>query len=141
MRTQWNIVMAPCATIILGLVLGIAPAYGIEDKASVRITLDEAIKMALKYNEALNALRTTIEQSQHLETTANLRPNPGLSASWSPLPLFHPDEGFKNYFKDSSGLDIGLSYTIERGAKRNIVGRRQQLLSDTRRREDKVLPS
>ena len=118
MNTQSKMVRVACTSVALCLALMIAPAYGAEDKATVHITLDEAIKMALKYNEALNALRTTIEQNQHQETTANLRPNPGLSASWSPLPLFHPDEGFKNYFKDSSGIDIGLSYTIERGAKR-----------------------
>ena len=96
MNTQSKMVRVACTTVALCLALMIAPAYGSEDKATVRITLDEAIKMALKYNEALNALRTTIEQNQHQETTANLRPNPGLSASWSPLPLFHPDEGFKN---------------------------------------------
>ena len=107
-----------CAATGLCLALAIAPAYGAEDNAPVRVTLDEAIKMALKYNEALNAVRTTIEQNQHQETTAGLRPNPGLSVGWSPLPLFKPSEGFGNYFKDSSGLDIGLSYTIERGGKR-----------------------
>jgi len=118
MRTQLKMVCGVCTTIGGCLALMIAPAYGAEDKATVRITLDEAIKMALKYNEALNALRTTIEQSQHQETTANLRPNPGLSVGWSPLPLFKPDEGLGNYLKDSSGASVGLSYTLERGAKR-----------------------
>jgi hypothetical protein len=79
-----------CTTVVLGLVLAIAPAYGAEEKAPVRITLDEAIKMALKYNEALNALRTTIEQSQHQETTANLRPNPGLLGQLVTLAALSP---------------------------------------------------
>lgn len=105
----------------LALALSLAPAAGVraaEGEAAVRVTLDEAIQMALAHNKNLQAARTTIEQSQHQETTAGLRPNPGLSISWAPLPLYAPSEGFKNNLKDSSGLDVGLSYTFERGGKR-----------------------
>ena len=102
----------------LAVALFVTPALAAEDKASVRVSLDEAIDMALAYNKSLLATRTTIEQSQHQETTASLRPNPGLSLGWSPLPLFKPQEGLGNYLKDSSGLDVGLSTLIERGGKR-----------------------
>ena len=44
------------------------------------------------------------------------------------LPLFSPQDGLKNYLKDTSGLDLGLSYTIERGGKR---GDRVQAAKDT----------
>ena len=78
MKAQAKMLRRVCTAVGLCFALATAPAYGAESKAPVRITLDEAIKMALKYNEALNALRTTIEHNQHQETTANLRPNPGL---------------------------------------------------------------
>jgi len=42
----------------------------------VRITLAEAIRLALLHNHNLLATRTTIEQSQAQEITAGLRPNP-----------------------------------------------------------------
>lgn len=129
MNTQSKMVRCMCTTVALCLALMIAPAHAADENgAPVRVTLDEAIKMALAYNKSLLATRTTIEQSQHQETTAGLRPNPGLSASWSPLPLFKPDEGLGNYLKDSSGVDVGLSYTIERGGKR---GERLRAAKDT----------
>ena len=44
-----------------------------------RISLEEAIRLALQHNHALLAARSTILQNQAQETTANLRPNPVLS--------------------------------------------------------------
>src|SRR5215470_15946171 len=43
---------------------------------SARITLDDALGLALQHNHAPLALRSTILQSQAQEITANLRPNP-----------------------------------------------------------------
>src|ERR1700681_3424723 len=56
----------------------------------VRITLDEAIQLALQHNHNLLAARTTIQQSQAAEMTANMRPNPTLFADWEYLPLGAP---------------------------------------------------
>jgi cobalt-zinc-cadmium efflux system outer membrane protein len=57
-----------------------------------RVTLDEAIKLALKHNHSLQAARTTILQNQALEITANLRPNPTLLGDAQFLPFFQPSE-------------------------------------------------
>ena len=46
---------------------------------AARIPIAEAIRLALQHNHALQAARTAIFQSQAMETTANLRPNPVLS--------------------------------------------------------------
>src|SRR5690348_14428386 len=56
----------------------------------VRITLDEAIDLAIKHNHSLQAARTTILQNQALEITANLRPNPVLLGDAQFLPFFTP---------------------------------------------------
>jgi cobalt-zinc-cadmium efflux system outer membrane protein len=85
---------------------------------SVRVTLDEALRLALLHNHALQAARSTILQSQALETTANLRPNPVLSWDAQFLPIFEPDK-FSADFIDSQGqFDAGLAYTFEIGGKR-----------------------
>jgi outer membrane protein, heavy metal efflux system len=92
------------------------PSAGLA-QGSARITLDEAIQMALQHNHNLLAARTGIQQSQAEETTANLRPNPSLFADWEYLPLTHSAQNTQ-YLHDSTEGDLGLSYLIERGKKR-----------------------
>jgi cobalt-zinc-cadmium efflux system outer membrane protein len=82
------------------------------------ITLDEAIQMALQHNHNLLAARTTIQQSEAEETTANLRPNPTLFADWEYLPFFSASNWNSTYLHDSTEADLGLSYLLERGRKR-----------------------
>jgi cobalt-zinc-cadmium efflux system outer membrane protein len=84
----------------------------------VRITLDDAIQMALAHNHALLAARTTIQQSEAQETTANLRPNPILLGDALFLPIFNPDQFDSNYVDNSAQYDLGISYLFERGKKR-----------------------
>jgi cobalt-zinc-cadmium efflux system outer membrane protein len=81
------------------------------------ITLDEAIQMALQHNHNMLAARTTIQQSEAEEITANLRPNPSLFADWEYLPLNHSGQN-SQYLHDSTEGDLGLSYLVERGKKR-----------------------
>jgi cobalt-zinc-cadmium efflux system outer membrane protein len=91
------------------------------------VTLDEAIQMALQHNHNLLAARTTIQQSEADEKTANLRPNPSLFADWEYLPLGSParqnpsvygGQSIGDYLHNNTEGDIGLSYLIERGKKR-----------------------
>jgi cobalt-zinc-cadmium efflux system outer membrane protein len=93
------------------------PVFG-QTTGPVRITLDDAIQMALKHNHNLLAARTTIQQSEAEETTANLRPNPVLFTDWDYLPVFTPSQFNRTYLHDSTEADFGLSYLIERGKKR-----------------------
>jgi hypothetical protein len=65
-------------------------AFGQATSGPVRITLDEAIQMALQHNHNMIAARTAIDQSLDMEVTANLRPNPLLFADWEYLPLGSP---------------------------------------------------
>jgi cobalt-zinc-cadmium efflux system outer membrane protein len=97
-----------------------APACGQAPAASPKITLDEAIQMALRHNHTLQAARTTIQQSQAAEVTANLRPNPTFFTDWEYLPLFTRPQGesVSAYLQASTEGDMGLSYLIERGHKR-----------------------
>jgi outer membrane protein, heavy metal efflux system len=94
------------------------PAPAPSQSASARITLDEAIRLALQHNHALQAARSTILQNQALETTANLRPNPVLSWDAQFLPIFQPSQFTSDYINNSAQFDLGLGYTFERGKKR-----------------------
>jgi outer membrane protein, heavy metal efflux system len=96
-------------------------------KGPIRITMDEAIQLALQHNHTLLAARTAIEQSKDLEITANFRPNPVLFADWEYLPLGSPAKQnpaiytgvtTPSYLQNNTEGDIGLSYLIERGKKR-----------------------
>lgn len=82
------------------------------------ITLDQAIELALEHNHNLLAQRTTIQQDQAEETTANLRPNPVLMGDAQFLPLFQPDQFSSDYLDNTAQFDIGVSYLFERGKKR-----------------------
>jgi len=84
----------------------------------VKITLDDAIQMALAHNHALLAARTTIQQSEDEEITANLRPNPVLLGDAEYLPVFNWNQFDSNYVDNSAEFDLGVSYLFERGKKR-----------------------
>jgi cobalt-zinc-cadmium efflux system outer membrane protein len=85
---------------------------------AVRISLDQAIQLALENNHALKAARTTIQQSEAQEITANLRPNPVLTADAQFIPIFQPNEFTADYINTTAQFDLGISYLFERGKKR-----------------------
>jgi len=84
----------------------------------VKITLDDAIQMALAHNHTLLAARTTIAQNEAQEVTANLRPNPVLLGDAQFLPIFNWDQFNANYVDEDAQFDLGVSYLFERGRKR-----------------------
>jgi cobalt-zinc-cadmium efflux system outer membrane protein len=84
----------------------------------VRVSLDRAIELALQHNHSLLAARATIQQGRAEEITANLRPNPVLSWDAQFLPVFNPSAFSSSYIENNSQFDIGISYLIERGKKR-----------------------
>ena len=86
--------------------------------ASVRITIEEALRLAIQHNHALLAARSTILQNQALETTANLRPNPTLSWDAQFLPIFQPSKFSSDYLDSQAQFDLGFGYTFEIGGKR-----------------------
>lgn len=106
------------------LVLGAAPAPA-QTPAPLppparRITLDEAINLAFTHSHALKAAESTIQQAQAEEITANLRPNPVITGDAEFLPLFGNPSGSttSSTVNNLSEFDLGASYLIERGRKR-----------------------
>ena len=89
-----------------------------QSQATVKVSLDDAIQMALQHNHNLLAARTTIQQSESEETTANLRPNPVLIGDAQFLPIFQPSNFSADYIDNIAQFDLGVSYLFERGKKR-----------------------
>ena len=85
---------------------------------AARISLDDGIRLALLHNHALQAMRTTIQQSLAEEITANLRPNPTLGLDAQFMPIFQPDKLDADYLDQSAQFDAGIGYLFERGKKR-----------------------
>jgi cobalt-zinc-cadmium efflux system outer membrane protein len=110
--------IAGSVPVALACVLLAGPLRGQATVEQVRITLDEAVPMALQHNHNLMATRTAIEQSRAQEITASLRPNPALSGSWQPPSLFAPE--------GASQVGLGLSNDFELGKR----GRRIQAARD-----------
>jgi len=100
-------------TLVVLLLSGIAHA-----QAPARISLEQAINLALAHSHTLKAARTQIQQNQAQEITASLRPNPTLAWDALFLPVFSPQNFTTNNISNTEQFDIGASYLIERGGKR-----------------------
>ncbi|MFZ3256318.1 MAG: TolC family protein, partial [Candidatus Acidiferrales bacterium] len=113
--------MSHCAlrsSALLGALLGlVALAFGQALRSPIRITLDQAVELALAHNHALLAARTTITQAKDSEVTANLRPNPTLGVDYIGLPL-RPSQFTWDNINQTTEFDAGISYLFERGKKR-----------------------
>lgn len=109
------------AAAAIGVALTIAAALPLAAQTSttpVRVTLDQAIQLALQHNPGLLATRTLVAQSQALEITANLRPNPTLDGDMQFVPFFSPSNFNGTYFDNGVQFDLGVGYLFERGGKR-----------------------
>jgi cobalt-zinc-cadmium efflux system outer membrane protein len=112
-----------------------------QNPASVTVSLDDAIQMALRHNHNLLAARTTIQQSEAAEITANLRPNPVILSDWQFLPIFQPSQFSSDYLDNTAQFDLGVSYLFERGKKRqhrlraarDVTAQTRSLVADSER--------
>jgi outer membrane protein, heavy metal efflux system len=78
------------------------------------ISLEDAVRIALQYNQALRAQRLNIDQSKAGEVTASLKPNPTLGNLVDTIPIFSP----QTIRLSTQIYSESLSYTVERGGKR-----------------------
>ena len=74
--------------------------------------------MAVVHNHALKAVRTEIQQSQAEEITAAIRPNPVFTYDDLYVPIFSPSQLTSTTLNNITEFDLGVSYTFERGHKR-----------------------
>jgi outer membrane protein, heavy metal efflux system len=104
---------AVAASLVLFAVLGVAHA-----QAPVRISLDDAVALAIAHNHALKAAQLQIQQGQAQEITAALRPNPNLTVDSLFLPI-EPQNFNSSTVSNITEFDASVSYLFERGGKRH----------------------
>jgi len=104
--------------LLIPLLLGCPILAAQQSAPSVRIDLEQAIQIAVVHNHALKAARTQIQQSQAEEITAAIRPNPVFTYDDLYVPIFSPGHINGETFNNVTEFDVGLSYTFERGHKR-----------------------
>jgi cobalt-zinc-cadmium efflux system outer membrane protein len=78
------------------------------------ISVEDALRIALQYNQTLRAQRLNIDQSKANEITASLKPNPVLGNLVDTIPAFSPN----TIRLQTQIYSESLSYTVERGGKR-----------------------
>lgn len=78
------------------------------------ISMDDAVRIALAYNQSLRAQRLNVDESKADEITAALKPNPTFTSVIDTIPLFSPQSIRLN----TQVYSEGLTYTYERGKKR-----------------------
>jgi len=141
LRINRKALKIPWVRLVAAMMALLTVALGAYGQGPVRITLDDAIQLALQHNHNLLANRTTIEQAEAEETTANLRPNPVIFGDWDYLPFFSPSYWTGDYLHDSTEADLGLSYLFERGKKRqhrlqaakDVTAQTRSLVADNER--------
>ena len=103
---------------ITAILFSFAALGVVHAQAPTRISLDQAIDLAIAHNHALKATQTQIQQSQAQEITAALRPNPNLTADALFIPI-EPQNFNSNIIANVSEFDASVSYLFERGGKRH----------------------
>jgi cobalt-zinc-cadmium efflux system outer membrane protein len=104
-------------TVASVLLAGGALAAGQNPARAVKITLHQAIQLALRHNQSLKAAQMEIQKSQADQITASLRPNPVFTYDDLFVPIV-PSQFNGPNLNNITEFDSGISYTFERGHKR-----------------------
>jgi cobalt-zinc-cadmium efflux system outer membrane protein len=86
---------------------------------ATRVSMADAVRLALEHNHQLRAQRLNVDISKADEITAALKPNPLLTSTNENFPLFAPGQlfSFDNLVNNQNYVEA-LSYLFERGGKR-----------------------
>ena len=104
--------------VVVAYAIGMASLPACAQQLPSKITLDDAIKLALDNSPSIRAQRTNIDQSKAQEITANLRPNPILNWDTQFIPIFNPNLFSAETLNTLQQFDMGVGYLFERGRKR-----------------------
>lgn len=84
-----------------------------------QVSMDDAVRLAVQHNQSLQAQRLEVAESKADEITAGLKPNPNLSLGADGFTPFSPRQINWDFLRNTVSYSSALSYTFERGDKRN----------------------
>lgn len=84
-----------------------------------RLSLDEAVRMAVARNQAMQAQRMAVDAARADEITAGLKPNLSVSFNADGFTPFSPRQITWDFLKNGASYSSSASYLFERGGKRN----------------------
>src|SRR3954463_12019921 len=105
-----------------------AQAGGATLPPTVRVSMEEAVRLALEHNRSLRAQRLSVDLSKADEITAGLKPNVVFTATNENFPVFSPGQITWDNIKNNQNFVESFGYLFERGGKRN---NRQLVAADT----------
>jgi cobalt-zinc-cadmium efflux system outer membrane protein len=84
-----------------------------------RVSMADAVRLALEHNHALRAQRLNVDISKADEVTAALKPNPVFTSTNENFPIFAPSDLFSwDNFANNQNFVESFAYLFERGGKR-----------------------
>ena len=93
-----------------------------------RISLADAVRLAVERNHQLRAQRLNVDLSKADEITAALKPNPNFLSTNELFPVFSPSQLTWDNFVNNQNFVQSVTYLFERGGKRE---KRTQVARDT----------
>ena len=112
----WSLVGRRVGAMVLWLAV---PATAAAQTPAARLSMADAVRMALEHNHQLASQRLNVDISRADEITAALKPNPVFSSVNSSFPVFSPSQlTFSNAAHNQNYVE-SLSYLFERGGKRD----------------------
>jgi len=90
-----------------------------QSSPATRVSLADAVRLAVEHNHQLRAQRLNVDLSKADEITAALKPNPVFTSTNENFPVFSPNQLFswENFANNQNYIEAS-SYVFERGGKR-----------------------
>jgi cobalt-zinc-cadmium efflux system outer membrane protein len=108
-----------CCAAALGAAVMLPSGAAAQTVAPVsRLTLDEAVRMAVARNQALQAQRLAVNAAKADEITAGLKPNISVSFNADGFTPFSPRQINWDFLRNDTSYSASASYLFERGGKR-----------------------
>jgi cobalt-zinc-cadmium efflux system outer membrane protein len=106
------------ALVATGVVSAVATAQ-VAPVPIAQISMEDAVRLAIQHNQALQAQRLDLDAAKADELTAGLKPNPNVSFGVDGFTPFSPRQINGDFLRNTASYSSALSYTFERGGKRN----------------------
>lgn len=118
--SAWSLVGRGALVVSLAVpVAAVAQTPAPSPPRATRISMADAVRLALERNHQLRAQRLNVDISRADEITAALKPNPVLTSTNENFPLFAPSQLFdSDNFLNNQNFIESFTYLFERGGKR-----------------------